>query len=83
MMEWLSSLSGSSAHSVNSFICLFVCLFDLILYVPSTTFQLNRNGSSRVEASQVKYALFRHKQIHVSRPHMGDMATEKCITSKT
>ena len=25
------------------------CLFDLILYVPSTIFQLNRNGSSWVE----------------------------------
>ena len=33
-------------------------------------------------SSQVKYALFRHKQIHVSRPHMGDMASEKCINSK-
>ena len=29
------------------FICLkFVCLFDLILYVPSTIFQLNRGRSS-------------------------------------
>ena len=28
---------------------LFVCLFDLILYVPSTIFQLNRDGSSWVE----------------------------------
>ena len=27
----------------------FVCLFDLILYVPSTIFQLNREGSSWVE----------------------------------
>ena len=26
-----------------------VCLFDLILYVPSTIFQLNRGGSSWVE----------------------------------
>ena len=26
-----------------------VCLFDLILYVPSTIFQLNRDGSSCVE----------------------------------
>ena len=26
-----------------------VCLFDLILYVPSTIFQLNRSGSSWVE----------------------------------
>ena len=29
------------------------------------------------KSSQVKYALFRHKQIHVSRPHMGDMESEK------
>ena len=28
---------------------LFVCLFDLILYVPSTIFQLYRDGSSWVE----------------------------------
>ena len=27
----------------------FVCLFDLILYVPSTIFQLNRDESSWVE----------------------------------
>ena len=27
----------------------FVCLFDLILYIPSTIFQLNRDGSSWVE----------------------------------
>ena len=27
----------------------FVCLFDLILYVPSTFFQLYRDGSSLVE----------------------------------
>ena len=27
-----------------------VCLFDLTLYVPSTIFQLNRDGSSWVEA---------------------------------
>ena len=26
-----------------------VCLFDLILYVPSTIFKLNRDGSSWVE----------------------------------
>ena len=25
------------------------CLFDLILYVPSTIFQLNRDGSSCIE----------------------------------
>ena len=28
---------------------IFVCLFDLILYVPSTIFQLNKDGSSWVE----------------------------------
>ena len=28
------------------FVCLFVCLFVLILNVPSTIFQLNRDGSS-------------------------------------
>ena len=28
---------------------LFVCLFDMILYVPSTIFQLNRDGFSWVE----------------------------------
>ena len=28
---------------------LYFCLFDLILYVPSTIFQLNRDGSSWVE----------------------------------
>ena len=27
----------------------FICLFDLILYIPSTIFQLNRDGSSWVE----------------------------------
>ena len=29
-------------------LCLF-CLIDLILYIPSTVFQLNRDGSSWVE----------------------------------
>ena len=28
---------------------MFVCLFNLILYIPSTIFQLNRDGSSWVE----------------------------------
>ena len=31
---------------------IFVCLFDLILYVPSTIFQLNRDESSWVEPVQ-------------------------------
>ena len=30
-------------------ICMFVCLFDLNLYVPSTIFQFNRDGSVWVE----------------------------------
>ena len=30
-------------------LAIYVCLFDLILYVPSTIFQLNRDGSSWVE----------------------------------
>ena len=41
----------SMRHALIMFIlfgCLFV-LFDLILYVPSTLFQLNRDGSSWVE----------------------------------
>ena len=29
--------------------CVFVSMFDLILYAPSTIFQLNRDGSSWVE----------------------------------
>ena len=28
---------------------IFVCLFDFILYLPSTIFQLNRDGSSWVD----------------------------------
>ena len=28
---------------------LLFCLFDLVLYIPSTIFQLNRDGSSWVE----------------------------------
>ena len=33
----------------KEFQIVFVCLFDLILNVPSTIFQLNRDGSSWVE----------------------------------
>ena len=40
---WLPVLSRGSM-----IVCL-ICLFDLILYVPSTIFQLNRDGSSWVE----------------------------------
>ena len=38
-----------SSHFEKEHICLFAVLFDLILYVPSTIFQLNRDGSSWVE----------------------------------
>ena len=38
----------TNAYQLLMFVCLFgwlvVCLFDLILYVPSTIFQLNRDG---------------------------------------
>ena len=42
--------SGSTlfASILNSSVCLF-CLFDLILYIPSTISHLNRDGSSWVE----------------------------------
>ena len=40
-----SRLARKNRLHVNS----FVCLFDLILYVPSAIFQLNRDGSSWVE----------------------------------
>ena len=36
-----------TGHSL--FVCLYVCLFDLILYVSSTIFQIHRDGSSWVE----------------------------------
>ena len=48
-----------------------VCLFDLILYVPSTIFQLNRDGSSWVEPvlSQEKCVLLKdHNVVTLVRP---------------
>ena len=44
-------LSSDSLNSNDNSlrIIVFVSLFDLILYVPSTIFQLNRDGSSWVE----------------------------------
>ena len=47
-------LQGVASFDPRDLICriyegLFVCLFDLILYVPSTIFHLNRDGSSWVE----------------------------------
>ena len=44
----ISMFSHINALSVN-LMSVFVCLFDLILYVPSTIFQLNRDGSSWFE----------------------------------
>ena len=44
---WFSEYRVSSPF--HPFSLTVVCLFDLILYVPSTIFQLNRDGSSWVE----------------------------------
>ena len=47
---WPAQLLCERLASILKFgTLLFVCLFDLILYVPSTIFQLNRDGSSWVE----------------------------------
>ena len=46
--EELSILLGRP-DPVKYTVILVDCLFDLILYVPSTIFQLNRDGSSWVE----------------------------------
>ena len=48
---WKPSLKVSKQieHSILASVCLFVCLFDLILYVPSTIVPLNRDGFSWVE----------------------------------
>ena len=53
--------SWKFCHSLRTkSFCLF-CLFDLILFVPSTIFQLNRDGSSWVEPvlSYDKYVLLK------------------------
>ena len=48
--SYISEFAGVYHLSLHlSKFVLFVCLFDLILYVPSTIFQLNRDGSSWVE----------------------------------
>ena len=51
--EALHELDRASPDSICAVDCdvaiLFVCLFDLILYVPSTIFQLYRDGSSWVD----------------------------------
>ena len=55
---------------------------NTIQYNTNFIYSRKSNKLTLAKSSQVKYALFRHKQIHVSRPHMGDMASEKCINSK-
>ena len=62
----------------------FRLMFPLTIFVQKS--HHHHGKAALVKSSQsspVKYALFRHKKIQVSRPHMGDMASEKCITSKT
>ena len=39
----------STQKSINTSLLLVCFLFDLILYIPSTIFQLNRDGSSWVD----------------------------------
>ena len=46
-ISWRSSVSQSRVTIAQY--CLFVCLVDFILYIPSTIFQLNRDRSSWVE----------------------------------
>ena len=51
-MLLLSTIFFSSKNfyqSHNQWQTVWFCLFDLILYIPSTIFQLNRDGSSWVE----------------------------------
>ena len=57
---------------------LFVCLFDLILYVPSAIFQLNRDGSSWAEPvlSQDKCVLLKeHNAVKPVRPFRLESST--------
>ena len=46
---WEKIIDGRIETSVMLSIRVLVCLFDLILYVRSTIFQLYRDGSSWVE----------------------------------
>ena len=45
-----------------------VCLFDLILYIQSTIFQLNRDGSSWVEPVLYYYKCVLHKDHNAVTP---------------
>ena len=54
LLTGIQSIKTSIPHpkyrDYSKSLCIdFVCLFDLILYVPSTIFQLNSDGSSWVE----------------------------------
>ena len=49
MLRALKFYSETNKEHHNSSGSIFVCLFDLIFYVSSTIFQLNRDGSSWVE----------------------------------
>ena len=49
ILEWPFYIGLTVYHRSAKITLLFVCLFDLILYVPSTIFQLNRDRSSWVE----------------------------------
>ena len=46
---WRTPAKFKSANMFFVRLLGFVCVFDLILYVPSKIFQLNRDGSSWVE----------------------------------
>ena len=51
VVDWESDIKVNAFKPVvvSKTYASFVCLFDLILDVPSTIFQLNRDGSSWVE----------------------------------
>ena len=54
MRRLIWGFAGRTYHIVGNLMSrlkfiIFVCLYDLILYVPSTIFQLNRDGPSLVE----------------------------------
>ena len=49
LAETAASSYKKESHSAHPTVNSDFCLFDLSLYVPSTMFQLNRDGSSWVE----------------------------------
>ena len=46
VQSYCDNIGGERLNSLCFKENLFVCLFDLILYIPSTIFQLNRDRSS-------------------------------------